>query len=338
MSTLLVNSTNNILLNSIESKAQIKKEESPFFVRFVVKNKFRVPAGLTKRGLRCRKMVNLEIESLVTMLPSSRRVEIETIIINKAKNHRLRVMFPTDIETNSFFTFSKFDCIERKIEDLPKVEDWVEKPTGTFPFDNFIDISSGKRGLAILSNNNKEGEIINNSVVALTLLRCVGDLSRDDLVTRRGHAGYPIPTPGAQCHGKYRFKYAILPHAGNWKEAGVLRESLEHSVDLKTVFNDQPQHGDLPKRFSFLSIDPSELILSAFKLAEDSDALVLRVYNPTEEKKEIKIRLFNSPRYTYLSNLNEEKKKPIQISDSIIPIVVEGKKIFTLLLSNVEVI
>lgn len=323
----------NASLDTVGTEAQIKKEQNSPCVRFKVKKIFRIPNGLTRRKTRSKKMVNLEIASLITLLPSSRRVEIETLVINKAKNHRLRVMFPTGVKTMSFFTFSKFDCIERKVKDLPSSENWVEKPTGNFPFDNFIDVHSGKRGLAVLSNETKEGEIVKSSVVALTLLRCVGDLSRDDLVTRRGHAGYPIPTPGAQCHGKYRFKYAILPHAGNWKEAGVLRESLEHSVDLKTVFNDQPQHGYLPKEFSFLSISPPELVLSSFKLAEDSDFLVLRVYNPTKEKKEGKVRLFKPVKQVYLSNLNEEKKKPIQVKDGIITIIVKGKKIVTLLLS-----
>lgn len=311
---------------------QIKKEEGPFFIRFRVKKKFRVPECLTRGRRRSRRTVTLEIESFVTLLASSRRVEVETVVKNKAKNHRLRVMFPANIKSSSFFTGSKFDCVERMTEDLPTAEDWVEKPAGTFPYDNFIDISSGKRGLAILANGVKEGELIDGSIIALTLLRCVGDLSRDDLATRRGHAGPAIPTPGAQCPGIYRFRYAILPHRDNWKNAGVLRESLEHSVGLRTLFNDQTCDGYLPERFSFLSITPPELILSAFKLAEDSDTFVLRLYNPTEKKIEGKIRLFKPPRDVYLCNLNEEKKRTIQVRDGVIPITVGGKEIVTLLL------
>jgi len=322
----------DIALYSNGIVVQIKKEEEPFFVRFRVKKKFRVPEGLTKRRSRSEKMVNLEIESLITLLATSRRVDVETVVVNKAKNHRLRVMFPTGIKSSSFVTHSKFDCIERRVEDLLPAEDWVEKPTGTFPFDKFIDISLGKRGLAILTKGTKEGELIDDSVAALTLLRCVGDLSRDDLVTRRGHAGPAIPTPGAQCPGVYRFRYAILPHSGNWEETGVLKRSLEHSVDLRAVFNERTRDGDLPKRLSFLFITPPELILSAFKLAEDSDALILRLYNLAEEKKKGEIRLFKSPKRVYLSNLNEEKKGSIQMSGSIIPITVGGKEIVTFLL------
>ena len=54
--------------------------------------------------------------------------------------------------------------------------------------------------------------------VLLTLLRCVGALSRDDLSTRRGHAGPGLPTPDAQCPGSHRASFALLPHSRAWAD------------------------------------------------------------------------------------------------------------------------
>ncbi|MBA7709185.1 hypothetical protein ES703_118097 [subsurface metagenome] len=50
--------------------------------------------------------------------------------------------------------------------------------------------------------------------IAITLLRCVGWLSRGDLATRTGIrsaiAGPPLHTPGAQCLEKYEFSILFL--------------------------------------------------------------------------------------------------------------------------------
>ena len=45
----------------------------------------------------------------------------------------------------------------------------------------------------------------------VTLLRCVGQLSRDDVPTRPGHAGWPMATPLAQCLGRERIQLALCP-------------------------------------------------------------------------------------------------------------------------------
>ena len=45
--------------------------------------------------------------------------------------------------------------------------------------------------------------------VLLTLLRAVGQLSRDDLPTRAGHAGWPTAVPDAQCLGPERLQFGV---------------------------------------------------------------------------------------------------------------------------------
>ncbi|MCX7942368.1 MAG: hypothetical protein N2516_04645, partial [Dictyoglomaceae bacterium] len=54
--------------------------------------------------------------------------------------------------------------------------------------------------------NNDRGK---NSL-KITLFRCIGYLSRGDLKTRKEFAGPYIPTPNAQCLGKYNFEYSFV--------------------------------------------------------------------------------------------------------------------------------
>ena len=64
--------------------------------------------------------------------------------------------------------------------------------------------------------------------IALTLLRCVEWLSRDDLSTRRGHAGPGMHTPGAQMQGRWKFQYSLIPHEGAWENAYTHAHQFVH--------------------------------------------------------------------------------------------------------------
>ena len=60
--------------------------------------------------------------------------------------------------------------------------------------------------------------------VALTLVRAVGWLSRDDVGTRPGGAGERIETPEAQCLRELAFEVALMPH-GVVDDAAIAREA-----------------------------------------------------------------------------------------------------------------
>jgi alpha-mannosidase len=69
----------------------------------------------------------------------------------------------------------------------------------------------------VLSRGSREYENLargGRSELAVTLFRSVGWLSRADLVSRSGHAGMDIPTPGAQEQGRLTFEYAVTTRGG----------------------------------------------------------------------------------------------------------------------------
>jgi hypothetical protein len=45
----------------------------------------------------------------------------------------------------------------------------------------------------------------------LTLMRCVGNMSRINMVMRKGVAAWSVPSEGAQCRGRTRFEFSYLP-------------------------------------------------------------------------------------------------------------------------------
>src|SRR5439155_716194 len=71
--------------------------------------------------------------------------------------------------------------------------------------------ADGRRGLALLAPGFFEYEWTSRGDLIMTLLRAVGELSRGDLPTRPGHAGWPTATPLAQCLGPCRVELALAP-------------------------------------------------------------------------------------------------------------------------------
>ena len=103
-----------------------------------------------------------------------------------------------------------------------KGEKWVESPRPETHQGAFTSVSNGKVGLTIANRGLPEVEVLENdghTEIAVTLLRSVGWLSRDDLPVRQGHAGPASETPGGQVQGKSVFEYAMILHKGDWQDS-----------------------------------------------------------------------------------------------------------------------
>ncbi|MGI5156951.1 alpha-mannosidase [Microbispora sp. CA-102843] len=109
-----------------------------------------------------------------------------------------------------------------------------ERPIPTFPAESF----AAAGGLAVLLDHVTEYEIVRDEAggdgteMALTLVRSVGYLSRNRNPYRDEPAGPEVPTPAAQCQGPLTVRFAVLPYAGEWHDAGLPRLAEEFRHDL----------------------------------------------------------------------------------------------------------
>jgi alpha-mannosidase len=150
-------------------------------------------------------------------------------------------------------------------------------------------------------------------VLALTLLRCVGKLSGRNLLTRPGGAaGWWTETPEAQCPGTHIFEYSIYPHAptGQCMWSSILREVELFTVPPSAIKrkNDQAK-----LEYSFLSLEPEGLQLNALKESEDGKAIVVRISNPVNERREACLSFEKKIAQASLCKLNEEVIRPLRI-------------------------
>jgi alpha-mannosidase len=224
------------------------------------------------------------------------RLEIVTTVDNQASDHRLRVHFPVPFTAASAQYGGHFEVIERPLGNPRFDQTWVEQPRPEVPQRLFSTLSDGSRALTLASRGLPEVEArpggVQNSELCLTLLRCVGWLSRDDFITRKGHAGPFVSTLGAQMPGQYRFEYALIPHSGGWQNAYLQAEAFD--LPLRAALTPL-ESGPNAASTSLVDVH-GQFSLSCIKMAEDGSGLVVRGYR-WERGGEIMVRC-NLPLHT----------------------------------------
>jgi len=80
-----------------------------------------------------------------------------------------------------------------------------------------------------------------------------------------------------QDQGEQTFRMLLLPHAGAWQDAGVVRLAEELTAPVPVLY--QGIHpGNRPLSASFLSVDAPNVVVSVVKKGEDGDDLIIRCY------------------------------------------------------------
>ncbi|MEI7553678.1 glycoside hydrolase family 38 C-terminal domain-containing protein [Candidatus Chlorohelix sp.] len=265
------------------------------------------------RQSRSEEMTLCSLTTVVTLTPGSRRIDFETAFHNKVEDHRLQVLFPAPFAATESKAEGIFDVITRPVG-VPRFDSkWLEDPMPQAPQKTFVSINDAesKLGLTVINRGLPEYEIVKlpdgNSAIAITLLRSVGWLSRDDLKTRRGHAGPGMPTPGAQCQGRHYFHYALMPHKGEWLVSGAQQQAHAFNHPMIGVMAAK-QTGELPISQSFVEIQPRVMALSTIKGSDDGAAVIVRLWNPSDRDIPIcKVRFFRQFSSVSLVNLEENE-------------------------------
>jgi len=91
--------------------------------------------------------------------------------------------------------------------------------------------------------------------------------------------------------GVHVCRWALLPHAGDWRDAGVVQAAQDFNEPL-TFVREYAHPGSLPKAQSFLSVDPPDgAAATALKRAEEGDDWVLRLYEPCGRAARVRVRI-----------------------------------------------
>jgi alpha-mannosidase len=311
---------------------------------FKIRLNFKLPNSLTEdRYNREDLLVDNKIIIYISLYKGIKRIDFKIELKNKSKDHRIRVLFPTKIKSDKVYADGHFYVVSRSVK-LPIADNWIQKPLPTNHQKDFVSVSDDSRTFAVLNKGLPEYEAIinkdNTITFAITLLRCIEWLSRDDFKSRMSHAGPGFNTPGAQCLGNHLFELSLTTSPkSNWLESEIHQRGKELNNPLKPLFPNmalspirvsdkvilrpsgivsylvKPKRKTiepyLPPVLCFLEIDNNSVILSALKKAEVGSYLIIRVYNISSVPQKTTLTFFEkfSIKNVKIVNLLEEEPK-----------------------------
>ena len=230
------------------------------------------------------KLSKSKITQRISLLKGIPRVDFETVIDwrevsdDRKEAPMLKVSF-TPILSDSKATFEiPFGYVER-------VADGTETPAL-----RWVDLSDGEYGMSLL-NDSKYGFDIKGNTVRMTLVRT---------------SYSPDPKPDQRVH---TIRYSVFPHKGSWKQALTFRKGYELNHPLEAVVITKPfrSDGSEPEIASFIKVKPNNIVVSCFKLAEESDDYIIRIYDASGEGAKTEILFGFQVKEAYEVDLMEKK-------------------------------
>jgi hypothetical protein len=271
-------------------------------------------------------LIALQITSWLTLRAGAPYLELRTEVENTVEDHRLRVLFPTHIAADTYVADSPYDVVTRNVALRP---DWYklhEPEVETKPQYTFTAVNDGQRGLAVISVGQPESTVrdLPERPIALTLLRGF-----------KRTAGTP-GEPGGQILGHTTHRYWIYPHAGPLPVSELCRLGQRLGAGLEYVYTtrERQQANQLAPTLGptggWLTPEAGPLLVTAIKQSEDSQALILRGFNPTDELARQRFTFYAEIKTAHRADLLERPREKLSANGRRVEIAVRPKEIFTL--------
>jgi alpha-mannosidase len=251
--------------------------------------------------------------------------------MNSASDHRLRLRVATDVMNARVMADAMFGAVERNPIIATPSELAMETPLPTAPLHRYVSLFGGSTGATLFSDGLAEYEAGDDGAVAVTLLRSVGELSRSDIPERPGHAGWPAPTPGAQCYGAFGAELAVMLHG---KSSAATIDQIERAADdilLPLMGATLRSALTIPAAVQGIELNGEGLAFSCAKESEDGEWLVLRCVNLLDEPRTGSWRVGFPILAAHLARLDETILEPAQTAGESVRFRAAPRAVVTIL-------
>jgi alpha-mannosidase len=250
-----------------------------------------------------RKFGASTLEQRMVLDAGSRVLRFETDVDWQEEHKLLKVAFPVAVRSARATYEIQFGHVERTTHtntswDRARFEVCAHR---------WADLGEAGYGVALL-NDCKYGYDILGSVMRLSLLRA---------------PTHPDPTAD---RGRHRFIYALMPHPGDFREAGVIAAAEDLNAPLRVVSS-----GLGPgTRRSLIEVDTPQVVVEAIKRAEDSDAIVVRLYEAWGGRCRARVRTSLPTGRAALCDLLEREREEVPVHGGELDLEFAPFKILTL--------
>ncbi len=234
------------------------------------------------------------------------RIDFDTEIDWHEHHLVLKTAFPVEINADKATYDIQFGTVERPAHtntswDAARFEVCAHK---------FVDFSEYGYGVSLL-NDCKYGHDIHNGVMRLTMLKC---------------GTYPDEQADI---GHHAFTYALYPHAGDFRAAGTVQQAYLLNQPLCAV-SLEAQQGVLPEAYSLFTLHNENVFMETVKLAEDSDAILVRVYEAYNAHATMWLTAGFDFKRAVLCDLMENEVQPLENDGRNVTLPIKPYEILTI--------
>jgi len=216
------------------------------------------------------------------------RIDFKTDVEWWEDKTMLKVSFPLNVQD----TLATYEIPFGMIKRSTTLKAQLDKGKWEVNAQKWADLSDDNFGIALL-NKSKYGYDTKGNIMRLSLLRS---------------PKWPDPTAD---RGNHSFEYSIYPHQKRVDESQTVHKGYEFNYPLLYVIEDIHE-GSLPIEHSFIQIIPGNAILTSVKQSqENSQELILTIYESSGKDSECKLTLPFIPKKIYESNFLEENVREV---------------------------
>ncbi len=290
-------------------------EHGPLRATLWAHYRLQVPAITTRTG-RSEKRVAIPIEVRATVHAGEPFIRLSVRGMNSARDHRLRLIFSTDLQGEAVWADAAFATVSRdRLAPPPSPE---EHPVASAPLARHVTLEHAGTSVTVLSDGLAEYEATEDGDVAVTLFRAVGELSRHDLPERPGHAAWPTPTPQAQEAGRFAAGLGVMFSSGSRSSAAARIEQAAEDFllplageTLRSALDDYPD-------VAGVELEGDGLAFSCCKEREGGGGLVLRCVNLLDRSTIGRWLVSAGVGQAWLARLDETIEAPLGSTNDVI--------------------
>jgi alpha-mannosidase len=240
------------------------------------------------------------LRQVVRLDAGARRLEFHTTVDWHEEHTLLKVCFPLAVRARNATYEMPFGYAERPTHYSTS----FDRARYEVPGHRFADLSEHGFGAALLTES-KYGYSCYGNELRISLLRSP-------------------KSPDAEADmGRHQFVYALFPHNGGWREAGVLAEAIRFNAPLRFV--------DAAPAEPFADVDDPNIVLDTIKRAERSDALVLRMYEAHGARGVARLRVAGGVERALLVDALEEEIEPATVVEGAVVLPYRPHQVLTVL-------
>ena len=291
----------------------------------------RVPME-TVGDVRSDSLTDMPVKVTLRLWKGVRRVDINVKITNRSANHRVRALFCLPGTFDTVTAGETFCSEEFGIGRPPQTKWWKEPCAKELPLRDYVSSVVDGTRYTVASRALYAFEPLKDGVIAFTLFRSIGELMRVNIRTRKTCCMTGVPVEDAQCYRTMDFDFCLVTHGENESVFDIRRRidpfiypPAVHQVRYPRI---KAGAGEL---LPFEFIGDRSFEISIFEKSFDGRFYVLRFYEVNGSRATAKLKLDRFSE-AYLSDMNQNVVRKLEIVDGVLELDVLPCKIVTLLL------